>query len=246
VLTRVLVAINVIAYIWEKLTGALNSNDALEAHGALVGTDVLAGQWWRIFTSAFLHGSEIHILFNMIALWQVGTFIELIYGTPRMAIIYTISALGCGLAVTYFTPNDVTVGASGAIFGLFGALGVAALRMGQRGRAILQQTIGIIVINLIIGFTLPNISNAGHIGGLVLGTISGLALFRTPRPVAAAPVYAQRIDPRYDPGVVTIEHPPLDEPHALSRSTRSSDQTARSPPRCPGSRAAPDKCRWRN
>ena len=213
-LTRVLVAINVIAYIWEKASGALRTDGALEAHGALLGVDVLQGQWWRIFTSAFLHGSEIHILFNMIALWQVGTFIELIYGTPRMAFIYFFAALGCGLAVTYFTPDAVTVGASGAIFGLFGALAVAGVRMGEPGRVIMKQTIGIIVINLIIGFTLPNISNAGHIGGLVFGTIAGLVLFRLPKPAPAAPAYAQRIDPRYDQGVVTIEHPPLDEPRA--------------------------------
>ncbi len=213
-LTRILVAINVIAYIWEKFSGALNSNASLEAHGALVGTDVqLQGQWWRIVTSAFLHGSEIHILFNMLALWQVGTFIELIFGTPRMAAIYAFAMLGSGLAITYFTPFDVTIGASGAIFGLFGALGVAALRLGERGRDILKQTIGIIIINLVLGFTLPGISNAGHIGGLIFGTIAGIALFRTPRP-APVPVYAQRIDARRDPGVVTIEHPPLDEPHA--------------------------------
>jgi len=212
VLTRILVAINVIAYIWEKFSGALTSNAALEAHGALVGVDVqLQGQWWRLITSAFLHGSEIHILFNMIALWQVGTFIEVIYGTPRMAIIYAFAALGSGLAVTYFTPFQVTIGASGAIFGLFGALGVAALRLGERGRDIFKQTIGIIIINLVLSFTLPDISVAAHIGGLIFGTIAGFALYRTPRP-APVPVYAQRIDPRHDAGVVTIDHPPLDEP----------------------------------
>jgi len=215
VLTKLLVAVNVIAYIWEKLSGALNSNASLEAHGGLLGLDVTHnGEWWRIFTSAFLHGSEVHILFNMIALWQVGTFIELIYGTPRMALIYFIAALGSGLAVTYFSPFDVTIGASGAIFGLFGALGVAAVRLGERGRDILKQTIGIIVINLVLGVVLPNISNWAHIGGLIFGTLAGAALFRTPKPAAPVPVYAQRIDPRRDAGVVTIDHPPLDEPHA--------------------------------
>ncbi len=214
-LTRLLVAINVIVFIWEKFSGALATGATLESHGGLVGFDVIQnGEWWRIVTSAFLHGGEIHILFNMIALWQVGTFIELIYGTPRMAIIYAVAMLGSGLAITYFTPNDVTVGASGAIFGLFSALAVAALRMGERGRDIVKQTVGIIVINLVIGFTLPNISNAGHIGGLIAGALAGLVLFRAPKPPPPVPVYAQRIDPRRDAGVMTLEHPPLDDPRA--------------------------------
>jgi membrane associated rhomboid family serine protease len=213
VLTRVLVAINVIAYVWEKLTGALDSNAALEAHGGLLGTDVMAGEWWRIFTSAFLHGSEMHILFNMIALWQVGTFVELIFGTPRMALIYFFAMIGSGVAVTYLTPNDVTIGASGAIFGLFGALAVAGFRLGERGRDMMRQTTGIIVINLVIGF-LPglNISMAGHVGGLVVGTLCGLVLFRVPRPpvpvAQSEPAYAQRIAPYDDPGIETIEHQP--------------------------------------
>jgi len=221
VLTRALVAINVIVFIWERLTGVLNSDAALESHGALLGIDVMNGQWWRIFTSAFLHASEMHILFNMIALWQVGTFVELIFGTPRMAIIYTIAALGSGLAVTYFTPDDITIGASGAIFGLFGALAFAGFRLGPRGRDIMRQTSGIIVLNLIIGF-IPgmNISQAGHIGGLVAGTLCGILLFRMPRPRAAVaqvpPVeYAHRIGPDAGSGVVTIEHQPVSErqPH---------------------------------
>jgi hypothetical protein len=86
--------------------------------------------------------------------------------------------------------------------------------MGERGRDIVKQTVGIIVINLIIGFTLPNISNAGHIGGLIAGALAGLALFRAPKPPPPVPVYAQRIDPRRDAGVVTLEHPPLDDPRA--------------------------------
>ena len=213
-LTRLLLAINVIAFIWERISGALNSSAALEAHGGLVGADVLAGQWWRIFTSAFLHASEMHILFNMIALLQVGTFVELIFGTPRMAIIYIFAALGGGIAVTYLTPDVVTIGASGAIFGLFGALAVAGFRLGEHGRDIMRQTTGIIVINLAISFWPgSNISIADHIGGLIAGTICGLPLFRLPRQrVAVEPQaagYAQRIGP--DPGVVTIEHAPLND-----------------------------------
>jgi rhomboid protease GluP len=213
VLTRVLVAINVIVYLWERFSGVLTSDPSMVDHGALVGALVEQGQWWRIVTSAFLHGNELHIVFNMIALWQVGSYVEMIYGTPRMAVIYAISMLGGGLLITLWTPADPTIGASGAIFGLFGALVVAGMRLGQPGRQLLQQSVGIIVLNLIIGFTLPGISNAGHIGGLVAGFACGIAVFRTPRPqpVRAQPGYAQRIDARNDLGVVTIDQP-ADDP----------------------------------
>jgi membrane associated rhomboid family serine protease len=191
--------------------------DAAEMRGGLIPSYVLAGQWWRIITSAFLHADLMHIAFNMFALFQVGSFVEMIYGTPRMAIIYTVAMFGGGLAVVYFAADVPTIGASGAIFGLFGALAVAGLRLGQPGKQILQQSTGIIVINLIISF-FPgsNISYQDHVGGLIAGTICGLLLFRIPRPKVAVqsdgPAYAQRIDP-YDPGVVTIEHAPAADPH---------------------------------
>jgi rhomboid protease GluP len=208
VLTRVLVAINVIAFLWEYLVGVNNALDA----GGLLGTAVLAGDWWRILTSGFLHENITHILFNMIALWQVGSYVELIYGAPRMAIMYFVAMIGGGLTVTYLQPTIITIGASGAIFGLFGALAIAGLRLGDAGRRIMQQTTGIIVINLVIGF-IPgmNISVTDHIGGLIAGTLCGLLLFRMPKPRAAVatqtdPAYAQRIDPNDDPGRETIEH----------------------------------------
>jgi membrane associated rhomboid family serine protease len=214
VLTRLLVAVNVIAYLWENVAGF----DAVETRYGLIAQPVFAGEWWRLFTSAFLHASIMHIAFNMFALYQVGQWVERIYGTPRMAIIYTFALLGGSFAVVYFSPNVLTIGASGAIFGLFAALAVAGFRLGKPGRQILQQSTGIIVINLVISF-LPgtNISYDAHIGGLVAGGIVGLVLFRMPRQLIAETVphgsnYAQRIDPRADPGVVTIEHGPIESP----------------------------------
>ena len=184
------------------------------AHGGLYGPVLQNGEWWRIVTSAFLHGSDMHWLFNMIALYQVGAFVELIYGTPRMAIIYAVAGLAGGVAVTEFTPDVVTIGASGAIFGLFGALAIAGFRLGARGRSIMQQTTGIIVINLAISlWPGSNISIADHVGGLIAGTLCGLMLFRVPRQrvevAAQGPQYAQRIGP--DPSAVTIEHLPGDQ-----------------------------------
>ena len=213
-LTRVLVAINVIVYFFEQFVWGLDP-DSLYAHGGQYGPVLTDGQWWRILTSAFLHGGTMHILFNMIALFQVGTFVELIYGTSRMAVIYFLAAIGGGIAVSIFSPDVVTIGASGAIFGLFGALAIAGLRLGARGRSIMQQTTGIIVINLAISlWPGSNISIADHIGGLIVGTLCGLVLFRIPRPrVPVAqpngPGYAQRIGP--DPSAVTIEHAPSGE-----------------------------------
>ena len=212
-LTKLLVAINVIVYLCERLVWGLDPAQ-LYAHGGLYGPVLQNGQWWRIITSAFLHGSDMHLLFNMIALYQVGTFVELIYGTPRMAIIYACAGFAGGVAVTEFTPDVVTIGASGAIFGLFGALAIAGFRLGARGRSIMQQTTGIIVINLAISlWPGSNISIADHVGGLLVGTLCGLILFRIPRQHVAVqaqgPEYAQRIGP--DPGVVTIEHSPGDQ-----------------------------------
>lgn len=213
-LTRVLVAINVVVYLWERFIIGLDPN-ALAAHGGLIGPVLQNGEWWRIFTSGFEHGSDMHILFNMIALFQVGTFVEMIYGAPRMLFIYLLAMFGGGLAVTYFTPDVVTIGASGAIFGLFGALATAGFRLGAPGRQMMRQTIGIIVINIAISFWPgSNISVADHLGGLLVGTLSSFVLWR-PRvrlvveeqQPQGAP-YAHRIGP--DPGAQTIEHEPIE------------------------------------
>jgi membrane associated rhomboid family serine protease len=211
VLTRLLIAINVIVFVLEYLTGSPDQGTGIAGGGDLIGTAVLNGQWWRIVTSAFLHENLIHITFNMIALWQVGTIVEMLLGTPRTFVIYVASMFGSGLAVTYFDTQTPTIGASGAIFGLFGALVAAGLRLGPRGTQLVRQCLGIIVLNVLLGF-MPglNISQAGHIGGLVVGFVVGAVLFVNrlrPQP-EAHPVYARPIDPRRDPGVVTIDQPP--------------------------------------
>lgn len=210
-LTRLLIAINVAVFAVEFVTGAADSGTGIVARGALVGIYVLNGEWWRIFTSAFLHENFVHITFNMIALWQVGSIVEAIFGMPRMAIMYVISMIGSGLAITYFDPQIATIGASGAIFGLFGALVAAGLRLGPRGSQMVKQCLGIIVLNVLLGFVPGlNISQSGHIGGLVIGFICGVVFFvnRLPAPPEPQLAYARPIDPRRDPGVVTIDQPP--------------------------------------
>jgi len=184
--TLVLVLVNFAVYVWEVTSGTdLNSNRSLVDHGALLGILVTQyGEWWRIISSGFLHGGIAHIAFNMFALYQLGNFVEALLGPGRMLAIYAVSLLGGGLAIAYFAPNDVTVGASGAIFGLFGALLGIGVRMGKPGRALIMQTLPTLAINLAFTFAIPFISKAGHLGGLASGFAAGVIFFAMrPRPV---------------------------------------------------------------
>jgi membrane associated rhomboid family serine protease len=107
-------------------------------------------------------------------------------GGWRMLAVYAISLVGSGLAVVYFSPNDLTVGASGAIFGLFGALFAIGVRMGKPGRALISQTLPILVLNLVFTFAVPFISKAAHVGGLLSGFAAGLVIYAIRRrPLAA-------------------------------------------------------------
>jgi len=187
VLTRLLIALNVLVFFWELSTGDTSDGNVLVRDGGLYGPYVAAGQWWRVFSAAFLHAGWLHIATNMFALYQVGTFVELLYGRARMAIIYVLAIIGSGIAVYWFNYSAPTVGASGAIFGLFGALTAAGLRLGKPGRDLVQQSAGIIILNLVLGFTVFRfVSNAAHIGGLIAGAVFGFLLYRVPQHSIAA------------------------------------------------------------
>lgn len=197
--TRILIALNVVGFIWEIwlggqgfLTGSGDDagfNRVLVA-GALVPAFVLQyGQWWRIITGAFLHGGLIHIGVNMMSLWFLGRFIEFAVGSWRMLFIYMASLIASGLAVVYLSnPMTPTVGASGAIFGLFGALFAIGFKLGRRGMDLVRSNIGILIINLIITFTVPQISWQAHVAGLLTGFILTFAIYAPPRPI----VYEQQ------------------------------------------------------
>ena len=195
-LTNALVAINVVLFIWELATGGPNTD-----HGQLYGPAVVVGhQWWRIVTAAFLHASITHIAFNMLALYQVGNVVEQLFGKVRFTLLYAIAMLGSGLAVTSFSYTSVTLGASGAIFGLFGALVAVGLRLGARGRSLIGQVLPIVVLNLVFTFAIPNISAAAHVGGLITGFLAGLLLFMVP-PRGRQLAYAYANDPRAEPAI---------------------------------------------
>ncbi len=137
-----------------------------------------SGEWWRLITNVFLHGGLLHIAFNMWCLWNLGALCESLYGRWTYAAIYLICGLGASLASAAWHPFIPSVGASGAIFGLAGAL-IAAFKLGEFSvpRSALSGTLrslgAFVVYNLIFGAVIPGIDNTAHIGGLVTGLILG-------------------------------------------------------------------------
>jgi membrane associated rhomboid family serine protease len=185
--TIVLILINVAVFAFVQVHGGDSRDNPYYMAGVLDAPDVRSGQWYRIVTGAFMHEGFAHIAINMFSLYQLGSFIETMLGGWRMLLVYAISLVGSGLAVVYFSsPNEYTVGASGAIFGLFGALFAIGVRMGKPGRALISQTLPILVLNLVFTFAVPFISKSAHIGGLLSGFAAGLAIYAMRRrPVAA-------------------------------------------------------------
>src|SRR5689334_23048763 len=166
--TKTLIAVNVVVYVITAAQGAgFNSpGGSLYFRWVLYGPLVASGDWWRLITSAFLHASLLHIAFNMYFLWFVGSAVEAALGRGRFLLIYFVSALAGSAGALVHTPNAPVVGASGAIFGILGA---ALVLERQRNYVLGGSAAALIVINLILSFTLNNISIGGHIGGLIGG-----------------------------------------------------------------------------
>jgi membrane associated rhomboid family serine protease len=193
--TKVLIAVNVGVYLLQLAGGAgLNANSGwIFAHGALVAhaiygdgspAGVANGEWWRLITAAFLHYGPLHLAMNMLVLWFIGGPIEDVIGRFRFLLLYLVSGLAGSAGALVVDPNTLTVGASGAIFGLFGALLV--LEYQHTGRIVGGPAFTLIVLNLVFTFAVPGISWGGHIGGLVGGALGMLALSRFQR---VRPVY---------------------------------------------------------
>ena len=134
---------------------------------------------WRLFTALFLHGGLLHVGLNMFALHQAGQVVERLYGRMGFVVLYGVAGLLGNLASLWWKPGPVSVGASGAIFGVYGAL--LAYLMLQRGsvpneifREMRSGTLGFIGYSLFAGFSIPGIDNAAHLGGLVGGLVGGL------------------------------------------------------------------------
>jgi membrane associated rhomboid family serine protease len=168
--TRILVGLNVLIYLITVAQGSgLNDpGGSLFNKWILYGPLVEHGDWWRLGTAMFLHGFLLHLVFNMWALWVVGSAVEGAVGTSRFVLLYFAAGLAGSAGALVWSPTTPVVGASGAIFGLFGA--GALLEWRATGR-IAGQFLVLIVINLAITFTWSGISAGGHVGGLIGGLV---------------------------------------------------------------------------
>lgn len=157
--------------------GSLGGNAAAPLFRAWSLVPLLVdGEWWRVLTSGFLHFGPVHLLFNMLALWIIGRDVEVVLGRGRFLAVYLLGVLGGAAAAMLFSaPNIQLAGASGAVFGLMGALVVLLRRM----RAPAGQVFGLIAVNIAISF-LPGISLTAHLGGLVAGAAATAALVYAP------------------------------------------------------------------
>jgi membrane associated rhomboid family serine protease len=174
VATQALVAINVAVYLAELFTGSGfgSVSGTIYEKGALYGPLVAAGDWWRLVTSGFLHASLWHILLNAVFIWFIGRSLEPAIGTARFVVAYGASLLCGSLGVLLLEPDSAAVGASGAAFGLMGALIVEA-----RARGIDLWATGLIqiaLLNFAFTFLGANIAVGAHLGGFAGGVLVGL------------------------------------------------------------------------
>jgi membrane associated rhomboid family serine protease len=175
IVTMTLIAINVGIYLLQLAGGAsINASSGwIYEHGALFGPYVAQGDWYRLLSAAFLHYGPIHLGMNMLALWWIGRPLEDWLGPVRYLLLYVVSGLAGSAGALIANPTGVTVGASGAIFGILGA---AIVLERQQTYVLGGSAITLLVVNLAFTFAVPGISIGGHLGGLAGGALAILAL----------------------------------------------------------------------
>lgn len=175
IVTTTLIAINVGIYLLQLAGGAsINANSGwIFEHGALFGPYVAQGDWYRLLSAAFLHYGPIHLGMNMLALWWIGRPLEDWLGAGRYLLLYLVAGLAGSAGALIANPTGVTVGASGAIFGILGA---AIVLERQQTYVLGGSAITLLVVNLAFTFAVPGISIGGHLGGLAGGALAILAL----------------------------------------------------------------------
>jgi membrane associated rhomboid family serine protease len=173
--TTLLLAINILAYIIPMFTGI-----DLKSWGANIGPYTLSGQYWRLFTAGFLHADIFHIGFNMWCLWSLGRLSEQLFGKWQTFAIYMVTGVGGALLSIAYRPEHGELGASGAIFGIVGAV-LAGVKFGDLNistgekRGIISSVVTFAVINFVLGMS-GNIDNMCHFGGFVTGLLIGLPM----------------------------------------------------------------------
>ena len=175
IVTKAIIATNVGIYLLQLAGGASINADSgwIFQHGALFGPLVADGEWWRLITAAFLHYGPIHLAMNMLAVWWIGRPLEDALGPARYLLLYLVSGLAGSAGALIANPTAVTVGASGAIFGILGA---AIVLERQHTYVLGGSAITLLVVNLAFTFAVPGISIGGHLGGLAGGALAILAL----------------------------------------------------------------------
>jgi membrane associated rhomboid family serine protease len=173
--TKAIVATCVGIYLLQLAGGAsINANSGwIYQHGALYGPLVADGEWWRLITAAFLHYGPIHLGMNMLAVWWIGRPLEDALGPVRYLLLFLVSGLAGSAGALLVNPTAVTVGASGAIFGILGA---AIVLERQRTYVLGGSAITLLVLNLAFTFAVPGISIGGHLGGLAGGARAVLVM----------------------------------------------------------------------
>lgn len=177
--TTALIIINIAVFLLEIPLGGSLANHYINDTFTMVSPQVMSGEVWRLITSAFLHFGVMHIVFNMIALYNIGYFLETYTGTIKYLIIYLVGAVGGNLAVllsdTISGNTGMTAGASGAIFAILGALLYVAIKDSNSGLSV-PNMLSSILFALLPGFYMSGISVSAHIGGLVTGFILAFVL----------------------------------------------------------------------
>jgi rhomboid protease GluP len=176
----ILIAIQLVVFLLMEFKGGSTDSSTLIKFGAKFNPLILEGEWWRFFTPMFLHIGFLHLLMNSMALYYLGPLVERIYGNVRFLFLYLFAGFA-GVVASFLFSANLSAGASGAIFGCFGALlyfGVAFPRLFIRSLGF--NILFVLALNLVFGFTVPGIDNAGHIGGL-LGGFAAAGILRFPR-----------------------------------------------------------------
>jgi membrane associated rhomboid family serine protease len=214
--TYILIGLNLIGFAIEIIWGIVNYQDwngsqninVLVDTGAKVNEYIALGsQYWRLFTAMFLHIGILHLLFNLYALYAIGSLVESYYGHWRYAVIYLLGGLFGSLG-SYMFSDSVSAGASGAIFAITGAAAVYFFlyrdNFGARGRAVLQNIVIVIVVNMAFGVAGQGVDNWGHAGGLIGGLLLGYGLA-----------------PRYEPNLAAALQPTVPQPMGIRQRTGS-------------------------